>query len=243
MTEMLAALLGATVGGLLSAWIGSHQTAKVLKHETDMAAAERREAQKAAEQRRQSFAADALIAAIADFTTVKRDDRDQSAAFARLPAVADVHRERAQRVTALLQAGTGHSHALPAEVRERWDALTWIVRFNQSEQSGRSEELRHRDGSDLRNYAEYVRRSLCAVSGSDDMPAQFPPPDMGRTEQRVWGFKPPADSDEPDLTDASFARQLVGKVKFTTGEVKWFGPNGRVDELPRETESEPEAER
>lgn len=58
MTEMLAALLGALVGGLLSAGVGAWQTGKVLKHETEMAVAERRAAQQADEARRQSVAAD-----------------------------------------------------------------------------------------------------------------------------------------------------------------------------------------
>ncbi len=39
MTEMWAALVGAVVGavvrGLLSAWVGSKQTARVLKHEIE----------------------------------------------------------------------------------------------------------------------------------------------------------------------------------------------------------------
>jgi hypothetical protein len=45
-----------------------------LKHETDLAATERRETRRLDEERRQSFAADQLIAALADFTTVNRDD-------------------------------------------------------------------------------------------------------------------------------------------------------------------------
>ncbi|PBA47247.1 hypothetical protein CKJ62_06785 [Mycobacterium avium] len=75
MTEMLAALLGALVGGGIAAWVGFRQTAKVLKHETDLAANERRETQRLDEERRRSFAADQLIAALADFTTVEGASR------------------------------------------------------------------------------------------------------------------------------------------------------------------------
>ncbi|NTW38927.1 MAG: hypothetical protein HGA44_03420 [Cellulomonadaceae bacterium] len=234
MTELLAALLGAIVGGALSAWVGSRQTAKVLKHETDLAATERREAQQVDEDRRRSFAADQLIAALADFTTVKVDDRDRSASFVRVPATADVHRERSGRASTLLQAGSSHAHALPAELRQRWDALTWMIRFNQSEQPDRSTDLRQRDASDLLNYIEYVRQSLCAVSGDYPMPPHFSAPDVRRDERRPWGFKPDEGCDEPDLTEWHFSARLIGKVKFTSGEVRWYGPNGHVVDLPQE---------
>lgn len=239
MTEMLAALLGAIVGGVLSAWVGSRQTAKVLKHETDLAATERREAQRVDEDRRRSFAADQLIAALADFTTVKRDDRDHSASFVRAPATADVHRERNARASALLQASSSHAHALPAELRERWDALIWMLRFNQSEQPERSEDLRRRDASDLLNYIEYVRRSLCAVTGDYPMPPHFPAPDVRRDERRAWGFEPDEGSEEPDLTEWHLSARLVGKVNFTSGEVRWYGPNGQVVDLAHDAQASP----
>jgi hypothetical protein len=235
MTEMLAALLGALLGGLLAAWVGSRQTAKVLKHETDLAATERRETQRLDEERRRAFAADQLIAALADFTTVNRDDeRDPSASFVRVMATEDVHRERNGRASALLQAGSSHAHALPAELRDRWDALIWMVRFNQSKQSERSEDMRRRDARDLLNYIEYVRRSLSAVSGDYPMPPHFSAPDARREEPRPWGFKPEEGCDEPDLTEWHFSTRLLGEVKFSSGEVRWYGPNGLVVDLPRE---------
>jgi hypothetical protein len=233
MTEMLAALLGALVGGLLAAWVGSRQTAKVLKHETDLAATERRETQRLDEERRRAFAADQLIAALADFTTVDRDGSDR-AAFVRVPATEDVHRERNGRASALLQAGSSHAHALPAELRDRWDALTWMVRFNQSKQSARSDDARQRDAHDLLNYIEYVRRSLSAVSGDHPLPPHYSAPDVRREEPRPWGFKPEDGCDEPDLTEWHFSTRLVGKVKFASGEVRWYGPNGLVVDLPHE---------
>jgi len=233
MTEMLAALLGAVVGGLLSAWVGSRQTAMVLKHGTELAATERREEQRLDEERRQSVAADQLIMALADFTSVQGDPRDRSASFVRMPATADVHRERSGRVLGLLQAGSSHAHALPAELRERWDALIWMVRFNQSEQPGRSETDCRRDASDLVNYVEYIRQSLSAVSGGDPMPPRFPPPDVRREDGRPWGFKPEDGSDEPDLTDWHMASRLVGTVRFSSGETRWYGPNGVVEDLPQ----------
>jgi len=234
MTEMLAALLGALVGGLLSAWVGSRQTAKVLKHETDLAATERREAQRVDEERRESLAADQLITALADFVTVNRDDEHRSESFVRLPTTEDVHRERNVRASKLLQAGSSYAHALPEELRERWDALTWMVRFNQSKQPERSEELRRRDASDLLNYIEYVRRSLCAVSEDYPMPKHFPAPDVRREDRRAWGFKPQEGCNEPDLTEWHFSSRLIGKVTFTTGAVRWYGPNGLVVDLPPE---------
>lgn len=234
MTELLAALLGALVGGVLSAWVGSWQTAKVLKHETELAATERREAQRVDEDRRRSLAADQLIAALADFTTVNRDDGDHSAAFVRLPATAGVHKERGDRAAALLQTSFSYAHALPEEVRERWDALVWMVRFNQSNQPERPESLRRRDASDLQNYVEYVRRSLYAISEDYPMPPHFPAPDVRREERRIWGFKPEDVSREPDLTDWQLRDRLIGKVTFNSGEVRWYGPNGLVVELPPE---------
>lgn len=154
---MLAALLGAIVGGLFTARVGSRQNAKVLEHQTNLAVTERREAHGIDEDRRRSFAADQLIAALADFTTVKLDDRDHAASFARLPATRDVHGEGNGRALALQQAGSSHAHSLAAEVRERWDALSWMVRFNRSERPEHLEDLRRRDANDLLNYAEYVR--------------------------------------------------------------------------------------
>lgn len=235
MTEMLAALLGAIVGGALSAWVGSRQTVKVLKHETELAATERREAQSADEDRRRSFVADQLIAALADFTTVKRNERDLSASFVRIPTTADVHSERNGRASALLQAGSSHSHALPAELRARWDALTWLVRFNQSEQPERSKDRRQRDASDLLNYIEYVRRSLCSVSGDYPVLPHFSAPDVRRDERRAWGFKPEEVYNEPDLTEWHFSSRLIGKVNYTSGEVRWHGPDGLVVDLSNET--------
>lgn len=233
MTEMLAALLGALVGGLLSAWVGSRQTAKVLKHETEMAAEERGEAQRADEARRRSLAADQLIAALASYITVGASIRDRSASFVRITATVDVHHERDVRAAALLRASSTYSHALPEEVRERWDALMWMVRFNQSKQPDRSERTRGRDASDLLNYIEYVRRSLVAVSEGEPMPPHYLAPNVRREEARVWGYKPEDDT-EPDLSDWQLRDRLVGKVTFNTGEVRWYGPNGLVAELPSE---------
>ncbi|WP_347756827.1 hypothetical protein [Agrococcus sp. ProA11] len=233
MTEMLAALLGALVGGLLSAWVGSRQTAKVLKHETDLAATERREAQRVDEEQRRTYAADQLIAALANFTTIERGDEDLGS-FVRVMATPDVHRERNDRAAALLQAGSSHAHALPAELRERWEALVWMVRFNQSKQPERSDSLRWRDVSDLRNYIEYVRRSLYSVSGDHPVPPSFPAPDVRREDRRIWGFKPEDGANEPDLTDWQLRDRLVGKVRFSSGEVRWHGPNGLVVNLPNE---------
>lgn len=242
MTEMFAALLGALVGGVLSAWVGSRQTAKVLKHETDLAATERREAQRVDEDRRQSLAADQLISALADYVTVNRDDQDRSALFVRLQATADVHKERNTRASILRQAGASHAHSLPEELRERWEALTWMVRFNQSKQPEREEHLRRRDASDLLNYIEYVRLSLCAVSEAYPMPQHFLAPDVRREERRIWGFRPEEGSNEPDLTEWQLSDRLIGKVRLSTGEHRWYGPNGLVEDLPHEpTDTSPPA--
>lgn len=241
MTEMLAALLGALVGGLLSAWVGSLQTAKVLKHETNLAATERREAERVDEDRRQSLVADQLITALADFVTIHGDDPDRSESFVRVQSTAEVHRERNNRASTLLQAGASHAHALPKELRGRWDALTWMVRYNQSKQPLRAEDLRRRDASDLLNYIEYVRQSLCALGEDYPMPQHFPAPDARRDERRIWGFKPEEGCNEPDLSEWQLNSRLIGKVTFTSGEVRWYGPNGVVD-LPREpTDTSPPA--
>ena len=231
---MLAALLGALVGGLLSAWVGSRQTAKVLKHETEMAAEERREAQRGDEARRRSLAADELIAALAAFVTVDASIDDRSASFVRIATTSNVHHERDRRSAALLQASSTHSHALPEEVRERWEALIWMVRFNLSKQSDRPEKLRRRDASDLLNYIEYVRRSLVAVSESLPVPPAFPAPDVRREEPRIWGYKPVDGINEPDLTDWQLRDRLVGRATFNTGEVRWYGPHGVIVDLPSE---------
>lgn len=233
MTELLAALLGAIVGGVLSAWIGARQTAKVLKHETDLAAEERREAARLDDARRRAYAADQLLVALADFTTVSRDDRYVSSAFARGGlATPEADQERDLRATNLLRAGSSHAHALSIELRKRWEALTWLVRFNQSEQHDRSEVLRSRDAGDLLNYIEYVRRSLYAVSDADQMPPHFAAPDVRREgDNRSWGFKPEKGSDEPDLTEWQFSSRLTGKVTWTSGEVTWHGPDGTIENL------------
>lgn len=231
MTELLAALLGAVVGGLLSAWIGARQTAKVLKHETDLAAEERHEAARVDEERRRAYAADHLLAALADFVTVDRDSWNYWAHFVRVSATEDVHRTRRLKTTSLLQAGSSHAHALPPSLRERWDALTWMVRFNQSKQSERSESLRQRDANDLLNYIEYVRRSLSAVSVGGKIPRHFPAPDARREDDRPWGFKPDEGRDEPDLTEWHMNSRLVGKVNFSSGGTAWYGPNGLVEDL------------
>lgn len=241
MTEMWAALagavVGAIVGGLLSAWVGSKQTARVLKHETDMAVAERKEAQRAQEERRHSAAADHLITALAEYMTLsERIHEDGRAAkhFVRMVTTEDVHRDRDRRTEALLRASASYAHALPEEVRDRWDALIWVVRFNSSKQSERSDSDRWRDYSDLRNYGEYVRRSLTAVTENHSIPPHYHAPDMRREERRPWGYSPADTENEPDLTDWQLSDRLVGRVSFSTGELRWYGPNGVVEDLPRE---------
>lgn len=117
-----------------------------------------------------------------------------------------------------------------------------MVRFNQTRQPDRSEDFRRRDASDLLNYIEYVRRSLCAVSEDYPMPPHFPAPDVRREERRIWGFKPEEGHNEPDLTEWQLSSRLIGKVNFTTGEVRWYGPNGLVVDLPQEpTDTTPPA--
>lgn len=233
MTEMLAALLGALVGGLLSAGVSAWQTSKVLKHETAMAAAERREAERAEEGRRQTDAADRLIAALASYLTVPEGRPDNAAHFVRMRATDDVHRDRDRRASTLLELSASYAHALPEQVRERWHALIWLVRFNSSQQSERSDDHRRRDYSDLLNYSEYIRRLLRAVSGDYPTPPSYPAPEARREEQRPWGYKPAPEGREPDLTDWQLSSRLVGEVTFNTGEVRWYGPNG-VEDLARE---------
>lgn len=238
MTEMLAALLGALLGGLLSAGASAWQTGKVLKHETAMAAAERLEAEREGLARRQTVAADQLIAALASYLTITESRPDDAIHFVRMAAVEAVHRDRDRRAAALLEAGASYAHALPGQVRERWDALVWLVRFNTSKQPARTDSERRRDYSDLLNYSEYVRRSLRAVSEDDLMPPSHPAPEVRREDPRIWGYKPAPESNEPDLTDWQLSSRLVGEVTFSTGEVRWYGPNG-VEVLstePREGE-------
>jgi hypothetical protein len=225
MTEMLAALLGALVGGLLSAWVGSLQTAKVLKHETDLAATERQEAQRVDEDRRHALAADQLITALAEYVTSDRDDPEYWAQYVRIDGTASAHQTRRRSAAAFLQAGASYAHALPDEVRRRWEALTWLVRFNQMKQADRAEMTRRRDVSDMLNFAEYVRQSLSAVSAGSSMPRRYPAPEPRREEPRAWGFKPEG-ANEPDLTDWHLRDRLVGSVRLTTGPLVWYGPSG-----------------
>ncbi len=234
MTEMLAALLGALLGGLLSAGVSAWQTGKVLKHETAMAAAERREAERTEDARRQSVVADQLIAALASYLTIAEGRLEAAAHFVRVRTTEDVHRDRDRRASALLESGASYAHSLPLPVRERWDALVWLVRFNTSKQPERSDDDRRRDYSDLLNYSEYVRRSLRAVSEDDPMPPPYPAPDVRRAEHRIWGYKPATGSNEPDLSDWQLSSRLVGEVTFSTGEVRWYGPNGLVEVISPE---------
>lgn len=232
MNEMWAALIGALVGGLLSAGAAALQTRKVLKHEVEQAAEERRQAQHVDEHRRRVFAADQLIAALADFVTSGQGDWKS---FTRAPATEHDHQERNNRFSALLRAGSSHAHALPPEMRNRWDALTWMVRFNQSKQPERSEDLRCRDANDLLNYTEYMRQSLCAVSEDYEMPAHFSPPNVLREGSRLWGFEPEEGCDEPNLTEWHISSRVTGKVTLVSGQSRWYGPNGNVEDLPHDS--------
>lgn len=234
---LVGAVVGAVVGGLLSAWVGSKQTAKVLKHETDMSTAERREAQRADEARRHSAAADHLITALAGYMALgERTQEDGRAVeyFVRMVTTEDVHRDRDRRTAALLQASASYAHALPGEVRERWDALIWLVRFNSSKQYERSDSDRRRDYNDMRNYSEYTRRSLSAVSADYPMPPHHLAPDVRREERKPWGYQPEDAGKEPDLTDRQLSTSLVGRVSLSTGELRWYGPNGLIEDLSRE---------
>lgn len=232
MTELLAALLGALLGGAVSAWASARQTAKVLKHETDLATQERREAEREAKDRRVLYAADHLISALADYTTVPSAASESLPLFVRVAATAQVHAERAARVSALMRSGMKHAHALPSGVHQRWDTLMWLVRYADSSQNDRALDLRQRDRMDLLHYAEYVRRSLVALGGQSQMPPHYVAPDPRRKGARPWGYKPEPGTSEPDLSDWSMSARLVGNVSFSSGENRWYGPGGHVESLP-----------
>lgn len=65
-------------------------------------------------------------------------------------------------------------------------------------------------------------------------PPQYPAPDVRREDRRILGFKPEEGRMEPDLTDWQLRDRLVGKVLFSSGEARWYGPNGLVVDLPPE---------
>lgn len=99
-----------------------------------------------------------------------------------------------------------------------------MVRFNRLRQPERAEDSPRRDASDLLNYIEYVRRCLYAVSVDTPMPPHFPAPDVRREERRIWGFKPEEGCNEPDLTEWQLSSRLIGKVRLTSRELRWYGP-------------------
>lgn len=71
------------------------------------------------------------------------------------------------------------------------------------------------------------------------MPPHFSAPDVRRDEPRPWGFEPEDGCDEPDLTEWDFSTRLVGKVKFASGDVRWYGPNGVIDLRHEPTDEDP----
>lgn len=236
MTELIAALLGALVGGAVSAWASATQTAKVLKYEVELAADGRREAERQEAERRITSAADHLLTELANFTTVDSDEPDRLGLFVRVTTGRAVHAERRRRVTELTRAGAAHAHMLPEEVRRRWAALMWWVRYADSQQKDRKDTLRQRDLNDLLMYAEYVRRTLVGVTGLGDSQPDYPPPDPRRDSPRPWGHSPESGSEEPDLTGWFMSARLVGQVKFETGELRWYGPDNQVETLQSESQ-------
>jgi hypothetical protein len=225
MTELLSALLGALLGGAVSAWASARQTAKVLKHETDLAADERREAEREARERRVQSAADHLIAALADFTTMPGDSIES-------PVVTLTTAERARRKSEITRNGVKYAHVLPSDIHQRWETFMWWVRYTQAPRGERTDGRGWRDRMDLFHYAEYLRRSLVALAGEGQIPPEYVAPDPRRKGERPWGFNPEAGATEPDLTDWSKSARIIGTVRYTTGEMQWFGPGGRVENLP-----------
>lgn len=203
MTELLAALMGAVIGGAISAGVAIWQTKQTLAHDMRTAREEREAARVAEVTSRQQQAATYLLGVLADYATPmpRRGERDLGW-FGGSTASFDA---RVMRVADLRRAGNERAHLLPDELAARWRTLVWLAQWVARPDASRSEHV-ERDSSDAWAYAEYVKRSLLAFLKDQAPPGDVTAPDPDRSEERVWGWKPPAGTREPDLTDWMKAR-------------------------------------
>ena len=214
MSDLWAAVIGAVVGGVLTAAVVIWQTRKTLRHDLEQAREERLERERADRRAEVVRAAGALLDALADYATVPSRLVDPSTWFGG-KATAEVHDARVARIRALQRAGYMYLHVMPAEVSARWRRLIWLAQVAAGNRE-RPDTVWRRDAHDAWSYSRYVRESLAAVNKSEALPPSAPHPDPLRDDERLWGWKPPDASGEPDYTQ--WIQTRFGAVDMITLE-------------------------
>jgi hypothetical protein len=213
MADLLSALVGALIGGAISAAAVIWQTRQTLRHDVHLAREEREESRRAEMAARQATAATRLLETLAIYMTPQpaRAGHGSLAWFGGRTTEFDV---RAGRIADLRRVGNEVGHLLPDTLSRRWRTLVWLAQWAARQGAGDSPTC-NRDASDAWSYAEYVRRSLVAFLREEPLPPEASPPDHGQPgRERVWGWRPPEGVEEPDLTDWIQAR-LGGDTVIT----------------------------
>jgi hypothetical protein len=200
MTELLSALIGALVGGTVSAAAVIWQTQRVLRHEVLQAREAREAAVREARSDLERQAAVNLLQALTVYSVPSLPpNRDWREWFAG-PTTADVHGPRRQRVAELKRLTDSEAELLPRPLFTRWEHLAksaaYVTRLSDLEGQALTCHA-----MDLRSLAEWARSGLVALINDQPPGRAYPLPDFTRADDRVWGWKPPAGADEPDLTD------------------------------------------
>lgn len=200
MTELLSALIGAVVGGAVSAAAAIWQTQRVLKHEVVQAREARDAAAHEARSDLQRRAAVKLLQALTVYSVPSLSSSRNWQDWFAGPTTSDVFEGRNQRVAELKRLTGSEAELLPGPLFTRWEHLTRCAAYVTRQRNLEGQAL-SRHVMDLRCLAEWVRRGLVALINDQPPGREYPLPDFTRVDDRAWGWKVPVGADEPDLTD------------------------------------------
>lgn len=199
MLDFWSAIVGALLGGAVSALAVIWQTQRTLRHDLDQAREERQAREQADRHAAIVQAAGALLDALSDYASVPNRHRDPARWFGGSASERE-HHERTRRIRELQRAGYIHLHLMPEKISTRWRRLVWLAQIAAGNHEG-TEDRRQRDAHDAWSYTRYVRESITALITNKKIPADVPYPDPLRDEKRLWGWQPPAEAREPDYTE------------------------------------------
>lgn len=195
-TELLAALLGAVIGGALAFLAIRWQTQRVIDHETKRARDAAEDARNAARHAVSRMAVLELLRVLVDVervipdlggvtahpatTSSELDDRGSEAVQA-LDLLASANATQAPLLPDSIQRRCAHLHVLASDLHAARPVAT--------DDAGRDDWTTtkvERARADVATYLAYVRRSLVALINEQDLPPEAAVPSLRRVDMSVW---------------------------------------------------------
>ena len=179
MSEFLAAVIGAVVGGLATFFASWWQTKRVLEHETAqarIAAHDEREAARHAVSRTAVFE---LLPLLAQAESVI--DRRNSANFDFLESLASAKTARVSLLPDAIQKRWAYLHTLAVQLYSAEPAAPGVT-----DRTAWTLPKIARAYDDVLTYLRYVHRSLLALINEQELPPDAPMPVLRRVDMAVW---------------------------------------------------------